>query len=234
MEEAIQALRIKTTGPSQAVRHLSGGNQQKAVLGRCAITEPRVLLLDEPTAGVDPKARRDFWDQIHRIAGEGTTISVALRNAIMVIGGTAYLLYLAPLLTAALVGVVVVVIPLMALFGRRVRAVSRESQDRIADLGAYVFARDYLQIAAIGMVLMFVYCGSDWLPEDDVAHFIVAAAERVELELPETGVCSVAGAASGGFQGELSRDDLGFRLDGLMVQQEDTSSARLRSGCDSQ
>ena len=68
----------------------------------------------------------------------GTTISVALRNAIMAIGGTAYLVYLAPVLTAALVGVVVVVIPLMALFGRRVRAVSRESQDRVADVGSMV------------------------------------------------------------------------------------------------
>ena len=68
----------------------------------------------------------------------GTTISVALRNAIMAIGGTAYLVYLAPLLTAALVGVVVVVIPLMALFGRRVRSVSRESQDRVADVGSMV------------------------------------------------------------------------------------------------
>ncbi|MXP40444.1 ATP-binding cassette domain-containing protein [Altererythrobacter soli] len=68
----------------------------------------------------------------------GTTISVALRNAIMVVGGTGYLLYLAPLLTAYLVGVVVIVIPLMALFGRRVRNVSRESQDRVADVGAMV------------------------------------------------------------------------------------------------
>ncbi len=66
----------------------------------------------------------------------GTTISVALRNAIMVIGGTAYLLYLAPLLTAALVAVVVIVVPLIALFGRRIRGVSRESQDRVADIGS--------------------------------------------------------------------------------------------------
>jgi ATP-binding cassette subfamily B protein len=66
----------------------------------------------------------------------GTTVSVALRNAIMVIGGTGYLLYLSPLMTGALVAVVVIVIPLMTLFGRRVRSVSRESQDRIADVGA--------------------------------------------------------------------------------------------------
>ncbi|MXO60759.1 ATP-binding cassette domain-containing protein [Altererythrobacter salegens] len=66
----------------------------------------------------------------------GTTVSVALRNAITVLGGTAYLLYLSPLMTGALVAVVVVVIPLMAIFGRRVRSVSRESQDRIADVGS--------------------------------------------------------------------------------------------------
>ena len=68
----------------------------------------------------------------------GTTVSVALRNAIMVIGGTGYLLYLSPLMTSALVAVVVIIIPLMTLFGRRVRSVSRESQDRIADVGAMV------------------------------------------------------------------------------------------------
>ncbi|MGX7896348.1 ABC transporter transmembrane domain-containing protein [Tsuneonella sp. HG222] len=66
----------------------------------------------------------------------GTTVSVALRNAILVIGGVAYLLVLAPKLTAALVAVVVVVIPLIALFGRRIRGVSRESQDRVADIGS--------------------------------------------------------------------------------------------------
>ena len=68
----------------------------------------------------------------------GTTVSVALRNAIMVLGGTGYLFYLSPLMTGALVAVVVVVIPLMALFGRRVRSVSRDSQDRIADIGSMI------------------------------------------------------------------------------------------------
>ena len=41
------------------------------------IHQPRLLLLDEPTAGVDPKARRDFWDQIHRLADEGMTVLVS-------------------------------------------------------------------------------------------------------------------------------------------------------------
>ncbi len=68
----------------------------------------------------------------------GTTISVALRNALMAIGGIGYLLYLAPGLTATLlIGVPVVLVPIVW-FGRRLRAVSRDSQDRIADVGSRV------------------------------------------------------------------------------------------------
>ncbi|KHL24930.1 ABC transporter [Croceibacterium mercuriale] len=68
----------------------------------------------------------------------GATISIALRNLIMVIGGTGYLLWLAPELTAILVVAVPLVMLPLAWFGRRVRAVSRESQDRVADIGAQV------------------------------------------------------------------------------------------------
>ena len=68
----------------------------------------------------------------------GTTVSVALRNAILVVGGVAYLVYLAPALTAMLVIAVPLVIVPIAIFGRRVRNVSRESQDRVADVGAMV------------------------------------------------------------------------------------------------
>ncbi len=66
----------------------------------------------------------------------GTTVSVALRNVIMAIGGTVYLFTLAPQLTLGLIaGIPVVIVPLV-LFGRRLQAVSRTSQDRIADIGA--------------------------------------------------------------------------------------------------
>ncbi len=61
----------------QIAGSLSGGWKQRLALGACTLPNPQLLLLDEPTAGVDPKARRDFWNEIHALAAEGLTVLVS-------------------------------------------------------------------------------------------------------------------------------------------------------------
>lgn len=62
---------------NQLAGGLSGGWKQRMALAACMLHEPKLLLLDEPTAGVDPKARRDFWEEIHTLAAEGITVLVS-------------------------------------------------------------------------------------------------------------------------------------------------------------
>ena len=61
----------------QIAGELSGGWKQRLALGACTLPSPQLLLLDEPTAGVDPKARRDFWNEIHTLAAGGLTVLVS-------------------------------------------------------------------------------------------------------------------------------------------------------------
>jgi ABC-2 type transport system ATP-binding protein len=76
VDAALEKLGL-TSRRGQLAGALSGGWKQRLALASATLHEPQLLLLDEPTAGVDPKARRDFWDEIHVLAGQGLTVLVS-------------------------------------------------------------------------------------------------------------------------------------------------------------
>lgn len=73
----IRDLAIRTQGPAQPISNLSGGNQQKVLLARALINEPRLVLLDEPTRGIDLGARQDVYRLIRKVASTGTAVLYA-------------------------------------------------------------------------------------------------------------------------------------------------------------
>jgi ABC-2 type transport system ATP-binding protein len=76
VDEALERLGLASRATQLAGR-LSGGWKQRLALAACMLHEPELLLLDEPTAGVDPGARRDFWNEIHALAAHGVTVLVS-------------------------------------------------------------------------------------------------------------------------------------------------------------
>ena len=72
--EMIEQMRIKTPNAEQVVRFLSGGNQQKVVLGKWLAMEPRLLLLDEPTRGIDVGAKQEIYGLMEQLAQRGVAI----------------------------------------------------------------------------------------------------------------------------------------------------------------
>jgi ABC-2 type transport system ATP-binding protein len=76
VNEALENLGL-TSRASQLARSLSGGWKQRLALAACMLRHPKLLLLDEPTAGVDPSARRDFWEELHELASNGVSVLIS-------------------------------------------------------------------------------------------------------------------------------------------------------------
>jgi len=76
VDKSLEALGLQSRA-NQLTGSLSGGWKQRLALAACMLHEPKLLLLDEPTAGVDPTARRDFWEELHRLAARGISVLVS-------------------------------------------------------------------------------------------------------------------------------------------------------------
>ncbi|MER6157560.1 sugar ABC transporter ATP-binding protein [Streptomyces sp. NPDC001868] len=86
VDDLIARLRIKTASPAQEARRLSGGNQQKVALAKWLPTEPRILLLAEPTRGIDIGTKREIYHLLRRLADEGLAVLVTSGDTMELVG----------------------------------------------------------------------------------------------------------------------------------------------------
>ncbi|MCF5299864.1 ATP-binding cassette domain-containing protein, partial [Pseudomonas syringae] len=82
----IKSMNVKTPSPEQQIMFLSGGNQQKAILGRWLSMPMKVLLLDEPTRGIDVGAKSEIYEIIHNLAADGIAVIVVSSDLMEVMG----------------------------------------------------------------------------------------------------------------------------------------------------
>jgi inositol transport system ATP-binding protein len=73
-EEMRRKLRVKTPSLDEVIQNLSGGNQQKVLIGRWLLTQPKILILDEPTRGIDVGAKAEIHRLVSRLAGQGVAV----------------------------------------------------------------------------------------------------------------------------------------------------------------
>ena len=76
IDSSIKRLKVKTFSPDLPIGRLSGGNQQKAILAKCLLLNPKILILDEPTRGIDVGAKYEIYKLINQLAQEGIAIIV--------------------------------------------------------------------------------------------------------------------------------------------------------------
>ncbi len=94
VDDMMARLRIKATGPNQKLRELSGGNQQKVLLARWLCRNPRLLLLDEPTRGIDVGAKREIQSLIAELAGRGLAVLLISSDLEELVEGSARVMVL--------------------------------------------------------------------------------------------------------------------------------------------
>lgn len=86
VDEYVEKMSVKLASPEQKIVRLSGGNQQKVIIGRWLATDPKILILDEPTRGVDVGAKMEIYDIIDNLAKEGVSIIVVSSELPEVLG----------------------------------------------------------------------------------------------------------------------------------------------------
>jgi ribose transport system ATP-binding protein len=88
VNQYIDKLSIKTTGPDQMIRNLSGGNQQKVIISKWLLLNPRILIVDEPTRGIDVGAKKEIYDILNKLKQEGKAIIVISSDMPEILGIT--------------------------------------------------------------------------------------------------------------------------------------------------